>query len=703
MGDPRVNGTSAYAAPHPTTLDDQMLDILNNPRMNENEKVAELEKSVANLPEQDKAALFERLKDRKSKDPLVQQFHYRLSHHSSKPGKMSTVNQVLNTLKPAAPQGTAPSQGATTGSAAKGSSPSVVDPKTADTLARNHFMQGDAATAATKPGTPVNVDASVLKPGESISAKLSTRTTPAYQETNFAFSRPVTKEQAAAIIFQKGKVPADVKLEQGAGNSWTIKVPNDFDSIHNAASHYNSHTETVVTRERTHEDLFYPKPDVSFSWVGGTLPAKNPRKDLKNDYGFVISKKYPLDEGQSPDMNVRTLVQKGPGFEVKFEKPMTKDQVMEKFFEKNVGPRQVRLIPDGPEPATTWQVQMLDGGTIAKRPAVYAFSDAITEAQESIPPGTPDGIRAHIENQTVPANARKFPPDVRVWEQDGYLVRVETNGKKGQDGYYNYDMTKLNPGDKKGNDTMRWLMLEKGLPVRKAWGEYITHWDKLHAGMLSMVGGAGRFMPRFGGIGEFEPSFREPAPRTRGGISEPVEIATPTAKPPVEPEVSGGSKTIESHPAPMPRPQAPKPPSTPEPAPVPPGQQTFGKGLKTENQTPGGPAPKVFVPGKGKTLPGSLTRKVGKSRGEPPVIASLPKKSGTKLTDQQVLEVHSIDSSRIGWSMSKAEHLRQWQAANPGTKEPPPTAFTTRDGRVQVSEEAWVQSGQPALWGMEQQ
>ncbi len=53
--------------------------------------------------------------------------------------------------------------------------------------------------------------------------------------------------------------------------------------------------------------------------------------------------------------------------------------------------------------------------------------------------------------------------------------------------------------------------------------------------------------------------------------------------------------------------------------------------------------------------------------------------------------------------LEKAEHLRQWQAANAGTKEPPPTAFTTRYGRAQVSEEDWVQSGQPALWYMEQQ
>ena len=698
MGDPRVNGSSALQSlPHQAAVENQMLDILNNPRTNEYTKVAELVKTVQNLPESEKSALFERLKDRKSRDPLAQQFHYRLSHHPYKPATLSTVDQVLNVLKPGAAKAAASAQAQATPGAAKGSSPAVVDSKTADALARSRFLTSDD-----KAGVPVNVDASVLKPGESISAKVTTKIVKPYQETTFDFSRPVTKEQAAAIIFQKGQIPPDVKLERGAGNSWTIKVPNDLDSIQNAASHYNSHTETLVTRERTHEDIAYPTPDVTFTWVGGTLPAKNPRKDLKNDYGFVISKKYPLDEGQSPDMNVRTLVQKGSGFEVKFEKPMTRDQVMEKFFDKGVGTNQVRLIPVPGEPATTWQVQMLDGTTSFKRPAVYAFSDAISHAKPTVPPNTPDGVRAHIENQTVPQNAKKFPPDVSVWEQDGYLVRVETNGKKGPDGYYKYEATKLNPGDKPGNDTMRWLMLEQGLPVRKAWQEYIKHWDQIHAGMLSMVGGAGRFMPR-GGAGITPKSSFQRSPRPRVGAGEPAEVATPSVKPPVEPAVQGGSKTIQSHPAPMPKPQAPKAPSKPAPAPVPEGQKTFGRGLKTENQTPGGQPKKVFIPGKGKTLPGSLIRKVGKQQGPPPVIEWLPKKSGAKLTEQQVLDVHAIDSSRIGWSMTRAEHLRQWQAANPGTKEPPPTAFVTRDGRVQVSEEAWVQSGQPALWGMVQE
>src|SRR5262245_41061999 len=57
--------------------------------------------------------------------------------------------------------------------------------------------------------------------------------------------------------------------------------------------------------------------------------------------------------------------------------------------------------------------------------------------------GLSPAVRAHVESHTVPGFARKFEPDLRVWEQDGFLVRVETNGKQGRDGYYRYESTKL--------------------------------------------------------------------------------------------------------------------------------------------------------------------------------------------------------------------------------------------------------------------
>src|SRR5215831_7405056 len=146
------------------------------------EKVAALEKAVGNLSEPQKKALYERLKDKKTQDPVGRQLHYRLSHHPAKAGQLSTVDQVLSALKP---------------------SP---DKK-----------------AAVAPST----DATGLRPGESISAKVTKRS----DGLNFEFGRPVSKEQAAAIIFQNGKVPSDAKLVQGPGNSWLVHIPNDIDAI----------------------------------------------------------------------------------------------------------------------------------------------------------------------------------------------------------------------------------------------------------------------------------------------------------------------------------------------------------------------------------------------------------------------------------------------------------------------------------------
>jgi hypothetical protein len=42
-----------------------MMGILNNPRLSENAKVAELKKAIADLPDAEKKDLYERLKDRK--------------------------------------------------------------------------------------------------------------------------------------------------------------------------------------------------------------------------------------------------------------------------------------------------------------------------------------------------------------------------------------------------------------------------------------------------------------------------------------------------------------------------------------------------------------------------------------------------------------------------------------------------------------
>src|SRR5450631_4279222 len=120
-----------------------MMGILNNPHLNENAKVAELRKAIADLPDAEKKDLHERLKDRKSHDPLAQQFHYRLSHHPYKAGGVSTTDQVLNALKPAGSKSQAPTQDSRSAAPGKGSSPSVTDAKTADARARDPILGQD--------------------------------------------------------------------------------------------------------------------------------------------------------------------------------------------------------------------------------------------------------------------------------------------------------------------------------------------------------------------------------------------------------------------------------------------------------------------------------------------------------------------------------------------------------------------------------
>jgi len=93
----QVGKGSGYSEP---TAENQMMDVLNNPRIGENAKVAELETIISKMPDTEKKELYERLKDRKSKDPLAQQLHYRLSHSPNGRGQLSTTDQVLKALNP---------------------------------------------------------------------------------------------------------------------------------------------------------------------------------------------------------------------------------------------------------------------------------------------------------------------------------------------------------------------------------------------------------------------------------------------------------------------------------------------------------------------------------------------------------------------------------------------------------------------------
>jgi len=198
---------------------------------------------------------------------------------------------------------------------------------------------------------------------------------------------------------------------------------------------------------------------------------------------------------------------------------------------------QVRVIPMGKEPTASWQVQMLDSMAELKRPAARAFQDSNVYAKEAIAPGLPNGVKAHIQNQTVPSDAKRVClRRLRLGTGRAHHPRPDQR-EKGDAGYYKYEETKLHPTDQKGNNTMRWLMLEQGFPVRKAWQEYIKHWDQIHIGMLGMVGGAGRFTPR-----HMAAAHRVPPGRNR---SAPVASAI-AAPGPVTPAVAAPSLQIQS-------------------------------------------------------------------------------------------------------------------------------------------------------------
>jgi hypothetical protein len=299
------------------------------------------------------------------------------------------------------------------------------------------------------------------------------------------FGRPMTKEQAAEVILYGGDVPDDVKFTQGPGpNGWTLQWdgPTRPQSLESRRRPINGTVEAGGVGTWT----FNPYP----------VAGKTQRKDLKNEFGFKITRHYDLDEGQSPDKLVKKWkVGEGHGYEVVFEKPVTKDQVMEKLIDQAIlkkavaGAVQLKGIPH--EPATIWQVHIIGVDAMAAvKPGVdVAFSDASVYAPESIAPDIPPGVRAHIENKTFPKDAKHHSPDVYVWEQEGYIVRVETDGK-GKDGFYKHEATKLDHADEASKITMRYFMIEQGLPSRQAWQEYIKHWEWIHQQMLMALASA---------------------------------------------------------------------------------------------------------------------------------------------------------------------------------------------------------------------
>ena len=488
---------------------------------------------------------------------------------------------------------------------------------------------------------------------------------------HFDFGRTLTKEQAAHLIFKDGKIPDAATLEQGPGpNSWTVKTSN------------LKGQQTAVNQMRTRMEA--PIPGKSNEWivqwtdVPKNVAAEPKRYDLNNDFGFKVTKRYSLDEGQAPAKHVTSIVGKGKGFEVLFEKPMTKDQVMEKIFDKNkLGQGAVQLKPIPFEPAVHWEIHVIgaDASTAYKHPVGRAFQDASAYAKESVRPSIPSGIQAHMSNKTIPKDGVSNPKgtNIYVWEQDGHLVRAQ----KGTDGkFYNYETTRLSENNEQSNDTMRYFMKEKGMRPREAWQEHVKHWDDIHRQMLMAMMNA-------------YSSGRMPGKLPGGGA--PTHIPRVVRKPgtkvglPGEPPVAPGANTKVGNPPPMP------------------GARTD---FKPASKLPGHAQNKHKPPEdyrpphkKGQTLPGSYYKKAGEQpTGPPPEIPWFPKKSGTPLTADQVKQIHKTDGNRVAWSMNPDEHLKQWKIANPNSKEPPPIAFTTPDGRVVVNEKRWLQSGEPVIW-----
>lgn len=361
--------------------------------------------------------------------------------------------------------------------------------------------------AAQNPQTAQPVDPTGLKKGEKISARVTTKS----DGFHFQFDRSITKEQAGSIIFQDGKVPQHARLE-GSGKDWTVKTPNSAEARQNTVSKFNKREETIKIPERRPTDVYQPDPEVTNTWTGGELktagpgsPAREQRLDLKNDMGFTIKNHYELDQGQR---HREKLGLPGMGYEVGFEKPMTKAQVMDKLFDKekvNKG-GEIRLIPKSKEPASEWKVELIGvdaAGAFKTDPghafskAGRAFSDANVYGKQSLPSDTPPGIRAHLENRTIPPHAEKLKQpgkdgkDVYVWEQDGYMMYVKTNNK-GKDGYYEAEAPTKMPNDKSGQIWMRHYVKERGMAPREAWQSFWQDAKEIAMMEVGMVSGAVR-------------------------------------------------------------------------------------------------------------------------------------------------------------------------------------------------------------------
>ena len=234
----------------------------------------------------------------------------------------------------------APSQPAGAG-APEGGGPALF----ADSYERASAQPLPLAAAKAGPAT-----AGAPNSGQSIQARSKMLPGRGGVRVEYAFSRPLTREQAAQVLFVGGKVPDGVKLVPGEGNAWVLESP-DIDTHQAAMRKLNSRTEAADPNRRGEGVI---------TWSGGpNVVSTGPRRlDLKNDFGFVITKRYQPDVGQIPDRQVRALDGKAAGYEVAFDKPMTEKEVMAKLFDQGKFQKgDVKAIPVGGPPAMVWRVQ----------------------------------------------------------------------------------------------------------------------------------------------------------------------------------------------------------------------------------------------------------------------------------------------------------------------------------------------------------
>src|SRR5207253_8633837 len=151
---------------------------------------------------------------------------------------------------------------------------------------------------------------------------------------DFDFGGPLTKEQAAQVLFKDGKVPSEAKFVKGPGeNSWTLSA-DSMESWQATVNNLQAHKQTVSGDE------------IEDDWESAPAPPK--RRDLDNNFGFKITKHYPVDNGKFPASEVDTSEANAHGFEVVFDKAVTEAEVIDKVFQKQAFNKgRVQLEPTG--------------------------------------------------------------------------------------------------------------------------------------------------------------------------------------------------------------------------------------------------------------------------------------------------------------------------------------------------------------------